>query len=153
MPTFLDSLGPAHGLRDLSEQIVADAVRTTRAAAPGVVVSTHTETSSPLPLPVEMSRQASYVVVGSRGLGVLGSLVAGSTTVGLMARAHAPVLTYGKPPREDDAPVVLGGDGSPENAEAIAVAFDTAAVHQRRLVAIYVVRTPLIVVPQGGGRT
>lgn len=153
VPAIFAGLGPADGLREYAEQVVEEAVKVAKAVAPELHIQTLIETSFPLPLLVELSNLASFVVVGSRGLGPLGGLLAGSTATDLIARAHCPVvITHGLPGNsEDTRPVVLGIDGSPENSPAVGVALDVAATHRRSVLAVYVVQSPAN--PEGGETT
>ena len=58
--------------------------------------------SHPVPILVGASRTADLVVVGSRGLGNLGSALLGSVSHGLLHRAHCPVAVVR--PREEITP-------------------------------------------------
>lgn len=79
---------------------------------------------------VDVSREASLVVVGDRGRGTLRAAFLGSTAFGTSAHAACPVLVVrsGTARTPDaDHPVVVGADGSPSSARALAVAADVAA--------------------------
>src|SRR5690625_3823027 len=86
---------------------------------------------------LEAARTASLVVVGTRGLGAVGSLFLGSVSGRVSARATSPVVVV--PPEfdaRDDGPVVVGVDGSAHADEALRFAFTEAS---RRGVGVVVV--------------
>lgn len=77
-------------------------------------------------------------VVGSTGLGAIGRLLLGSVSTSLMHHAHGPVAII-RTTRDlaDDAPVVVGIDGSPASETATALAFDEASRRGVPLVALH----------------
>ena len=81
------------------------------------------------------------IVVGTRGLGEFCWHMLGSVSSGLLHHAHCPVAIVHDPDsagREirDDAPVLLGVDGSPASEAATALAFDEASRQRVPLVAL-----------------
>ena len=81
------------------------------------------------------------VVAGSSGMGAVGRLLMGSVSTGLVHHAHCPVAVIR--PEEasaanQNAPVLLGIDGSPASEAATAWAFDEASRHGVPLVALHV---------------
>jgi nucleotide-binding universal stress UspA family protein len=87
---------------------------------------------------LEDSRHATLVVVGSRGLGSLHSLLLGSVSARLVAHAKVPVVVVRPPaPDGDRVGVVVGVDGSPGSAAAVEFAFDEAAARGAALTAVY----------------
>jgi nucleotide-binding universal stress UspA family protein len=91
---------------------------------------------------VDASRGAQMIVVGARGLGEFGSHMLGSVGSGLLHHAHCPVAIVHDPAsarREirDDAPVLVGIDGSPASEAATALAFDEASRRHVPLVALH----------------
>jgi nucleotide-binding universal stress UspA family protein len=94
----------------------------------------------------EESRGASLVALGSRGLGGFTGLVVGSTSVGLVARAHCPVVVLrGEHDQQPSAgPVVVGVDGTPTGEAAIAFAFEQASARGAELVAVHAWNEPVI---------
>jgi nucleotide-binding universal stress UspA family protein len=91
---------------------------------------------------VDASRDAQMIAVGTRGLDGFGSHILGSVSSGLLHHAHCPVAvihdpdTTGREIRED-APVLLGIDGSPTSEAATALAFDEASRRRVPLVALH----------------
>lgn len=130
-PLYRVPLGPAPGapsgagLRAEAERLLADAWRTARSVAPGVPVETDLVVGEPTSILVGMSKGASRVVVGNRGLGGFAGLLLGSTGVNVSARAHCPVVVVRGADRER-GPVVVGLDGSSESDDALAVAVEEA---------------------------
>lgn len=88
---------------------------------------------------VDHSRHTDLLVVGSRGLGKWSRRVLGSTSSSLVRHAHCPVaIIHDDSHPADDAPVVVGVDGSPASELATEIAFDEAS---RRGVELVVVHT------------
>ena len=90
---------------------------------------------------VDASRDAQMIVVG-RGLDAFGRQMLGSVSSGLLHHAHCPVAIIHDPhaaQREirDDAPVLVGIDGSPASEAATALAFDEASRRRVPLVALH----------------
>ena len=90
---------------------------------------------------VDASRDAQMIVVG-RGLDAFGRQMLGSVSSGLLHHAHCPVAIIHDPDaaqREirDDAPVLVGIDGSPASEAATALAFDEASRRRVPLVALH----------------
>lgn len=77
---------------------------------------------------VERSAAAEMVVIGSRGLGSVASVVLGSTVSHVASHAHCPVVVVQQQGRRD-GPVVVGVDGSAESEQILAWAFDHASRH------------------------
>jgi nucleotide-binding universal stress UspA family protein len=91
---------------------------------------------------VDASRDAQMIAVGTRGLDEFGSHILGSVGSGLLHHAHCPVAVIHDPGlagREirEDAPVLLGIDGSPLSEAATALAFDEASRRRVPLVALH----------------
>ncbi|MEU3764890.1 universal stress protein [Amycolatopsis keratiniphila] len=109
---------------------------------PELVVETAAREWSAVPALVQESLSATMVVLGSRGLGGFTGMLVGSTAVALAHHGHCPiVVARGNQPDgvvPQAGPVVVGTDGSPSSAAALAFAFDEA--HQRKT-ALVVVRT------------
>lgn len=104
------------------------------------VVSTVVE-GSPIDMLLELSRRVTMIVMGSRGLGGLSSMVMGSVSAALVSHAHCPVVVV----REDSSvttetkygPVVVGVDGSPVSEMAVEYAFAEAAARGAVLRAVH----------------
>ncbi|MER5770256.1 universal stress protein [Streptomyces sp. NPDC001985] len=141
-PTLHVSLGPSPvgpkdgGLRNTAERLLSDAVTRARETEPGVVVTQDLVTGEALTVLEAQSRDASLVVVGSRGMGGFIGLLVGSTAVHLAAHGRCPVLVVRGDAR-GTGPVVVAVDGSPEAGAAIGFAFAEAAARGAELVAVH----------------
>ncbi|MDT0309774.1 universal stress protein [Streptomyces sp. DSM 44917] len=127
---------PGSGLRNAADRLVAQAVERARAVAPDVPIATALVTGGPSAVLRAQSRDASLMVVGTRGLGGFTGLLVGSTAVDLAAHGHCPLLVVRGEPAAA-GPVVLGTDGSPANAAATEFAFAEAALRGVELVALH----------------
>ncbi|MBU8811367.1 universal stress protein [Mycolicibacterium goodii] len=89
---------------------------------------------------VDVSKSATMMVVGSRGLGALGGALLGSVSSGIVHHAHCPVaVIHGNQVRPPDprSPVLIGIDGSPSSEDATAFAFDEASRRRVDLIALH----------------
>lgn len=140
IPPIFTHVGPAGGLRAHANDVVSEATEAARAVASEVEVRTVIRTAFPADLLAAESKQAQFVVVGCRGLGSVGRLLAGSVTADLVVRARCPVAVIAHPPPEPDslAPVVVGVDGSPHSEAALEAAIDLATHWHTRLQIVHV---------------
>ncbi|NLV79178.1 MAG: universal stress protein [Rhodococcus sp.] len=94
------------------------------------------------PVLIDVAARADRLVVGSRGLGEVKGLLAGSVSTSVAAHSAAPVVVVrgrtleGAPP--NDGPVVVGIDGSESCRAAVDVAFEEASARGATLVAVNV---------------
>ncbi|MDX1886389.1 universal stress protein [Mycolicibacterium sp. 120270] len=88
---------------------------------------------------VDLSKDADMVVVGSRGLGAFSRVLLGSVSTGLVHHAHCPVAVIhdDAPEVGEDAPVLVGIDGSPASIAATEIAFDEASRRGVDLIALH----------------
>ncbi|GAA2024822.1 universal stress protein [Pseudokineococcus marinus] len=123
-------------MRDLDEQVAAHARRVAEEGAATARRLTTTPVLAlwrlvdPVRALVDVSREASLLVVGNRGRGTLRASLLGSTAFGTSAHAACPVLvvrTGSTRTPGPDRPVVVGADGSPSSGRALVVAADVAA--------------------------
>jgi nucleotide-binding universal stress UspA family protein len=118
------------------------------AVAPGLVVEQADVEGDPAAVLEAESQRAELVVLGDRGLGGFTGLLVGSVAVALSARAACPVVvvrgieTDPAVPRPE--PVVVGVDGSPGSAVAVAFAVDEAVLRGVPLVAVHAWRDVLV---------
>lgn len=106
--------------------------------APGLVVHEAFRLEDPREVLLEMSSEASLVVVGSRGRGRLRSLLLGSVGVALVRHATCPVVVYR--PGNMEAPttgVLVGADSSPESLEVLEFAFRQASLRRLQLTVLH----------------
>jgi nucleotide-binding universal stress UspA family protein len=129
-------------------EAVADAAREfVLRSHPSLTVSTCVATADPRDLLVEAAADAALVVLGSRGLGTVASLLLGSVSVALAAHAPCPVVVARPFPVSTPAPdlsVVVGVQGTAEDAEALTAAFELASAQYRPLDVIHAVGDTLV---------
>jgi nucleotide-binding universal stress UspA family protein len=124
-------LAQARGLLDDTATALTDRYRR-------LIVTQAAVVQGPAGLLVDESATASLVLVGSRGHRVLTRLLGGSVSGQVAAHAHTPVLIV----RESDrvpgtGPVVVGVDGSPSAAAALAFAAEEADARDVPLIAVH----------------
>ncbi|TDQ52287.1 universal stress protein [Actinorugispora endophytica] len=126
--------------------VLSDAETRVRAAHPGLRVRTRTDGGEPIRALVAESEGARLLVVGSRGHGGVASLLLGSTSVGVSARAACPVVVVpaeavGAPDRRRR--VVVGVDGSGVSGEALRFALREAARADGDLTVVHAWQLPV----------
>lgn len=127
-------------VRRHSSRLLATAAQSVREHSDEVPVTTAVSTISAAATLVEESREASMIVVGSRGHGGFTGLLLGSTSMSLVAHAHCPVIVLPAAwsERESHAPrIVVGVDNSPAAELAVAFAMEEASTRGVELVAIH----------------
>ncbi|HEX5596706.1 MAG TPA: universal stress protein [Micromonosporaceae bacterium] len=125
---------------EAAEQMLDKTASELRDTWPDLAVETRQVAGGPAAALIEESRGAQLLVVGSRGLGGFAGLLLGSVGSQVTAHARCPVLVVRpmeQPPAAAD-PVIVGIDGSPGSAPALAVAADEAAARGRPLVVLHV---------------
>jgi nucleotide-binding universal stress UspA family protein len=148
-PTLLSSaMAPndtiTQGQEDQARQIIGQARRVVDEVLGENPQGIHTEVryASVVPTLVEASNDAQMIVVGRSGLGGWGPHVLGSVTSGLLHHAHCPVAVVhasesAQHEIREDAPILVGIDGSAASAAAVALAFDEALHRGVSLVALH----------------
>ncbi|STD00662.1 universal stress protein [Corynebacterium renale] len=109
--------------------------------APDIKIGHTIAEGSPIDMILEMSKEATMVVMGSRGLGGLSGMVLGSVSAAVVSHAYCPVVVV----REDNpvndntkyGPVVIGVDGSEVSQKATEYAFAEANARGAELVAVH----------------
>lgn len=126
-------------LRDESVHVVRRAVHIARDEVPDARVSSASLCGATIPTLAAESRTAAMVVLGSRDLGAVTGVVAGSVGIGLTAYGHCPVVVVrGDGELPVSGPVVVGVDGSPAGEAAVPFAFEEASLRGVPLVAVHV---------------
>lgn len=129
---------------------VARAARIAADTRPDVETTTQVAVGTPIEVLATEARRAQLLVLGDRGLGGLTGLVLGSVAVGVAAHAACPVVIVrgDQVPGGADGgargPVVVGIDGSPLSEDALAFAFEEAALHGADLIAVHAWSATLI---------
>jgi nucleotide-binding universal stress UspA family protein len=88
---------------------------------------------------VDRSKDADLMVVGSRGQGAFSRALLGSVSTALVHHGHCPVVVVhdDAPQLSEQAPVLVGIDGSPASVSATEIAFDEASRRGVELVALH----------------
>jgi nucleotide-binding universal stress UspA family protein len=115
-------------------QVLERAVKIAEDAVKGdkhIDISNELRCSPPVPTLVDLSAEAEMIVVGSNGRGAVGRLLLGSVSSGVVRDAKCPVAVIRDEdplmPHPQQAPVLVGIDGSPASELATAIAFDEAS--------------------------
>jgi nucleotide-binding universal stress UspA family protein len=127
----IDALGLATREVEAHCRAVLDhAKEEVNAADPSIPVTTTTYIGPALTALIDASRNADTVVVGSRGLRPLRALLIGATSLEVAAHAECPaVLVRETATSRPGGRVVVGVDGTPQSAEAVAYGFAYASAH------------------------
>ncbi|WP_418058708.1 universal stress protein [Pimelobacter simplex] len=120
--------------------INAEAVRRVAEAAPDAEVVGLTAPGDPRGVLVELSTDASMIVLGSRGRGTVRSMLLGSVSAAVSRLALCPVVVC-RPPAEEGpgAGVLIGVDGTPESGPVLELGFAHAALHGRPVTVVHCV--------------
>lgn len=129
--------------RMVSDRAVAAAVQ----HRPGVAVSALTLTGDPRAVLLDLARDASALVVGSRGRGPVASLLLGSVSVALASHAPCPLVVVRA--QSDavaavDLSVVVGVDADGDATEALTLGFELAAARYRPLQVVHALGAPAL---------
>lgn len=118
-------------------KIAEDAVKKDRE----IVIKSELRCAPPVPTLVDMSDEAELLVVGNNGRAALARLLLGSVSASLVRSAHCPVAVIRDEdpmmPHPQQAPVLLGIDGSPASELATVIAFDEASRRGVELTALH----------------
>ncbi|GAA3721927.1 nucleotide-binding universal stress UspA family protein [Spinactinospora alkalitolerans] len=139
-------MAPTPEVAERGGAFLAAAAERVGRAHPRLPVQTQVSAREPAPALLAAAEHAELAVVGSRGLGGLGSTFFGSVSLRVAAHAACPVVVI--PPekkggaRGDRRDVVVGVDGSPASAAALRCALREAARIGADLVAVHVLRAP-----------
>ncbi|WP_433131031.1 universal stress protein [Micromonospora sp. CA-240977] len=130
-PGVAPGVWPDETARRQVEDLVGKAAADAAATHPGLTITGQVYDGPPALVLQERSAEAGVLVLGSRGHGGFGGLLAGSTAVSVAAHAHCPVVvvrdgTAGGP----DDPVAVGVDGSEPSLVALGFAAERAARRQ-----------------------
>ena len=134
--------GLARWQRDRGRRLVDEAFKLVEEASQhGGPAEVHSEVlaSAAVPTLVELSKEAELVVTGCRGSARWPGQLLGSVSSGLVRYAHCPVAIVHDedPSHPNEAPVLVGIDGSSASELATAIAFDEASHRNVGLVALH----------------
>ncbi|MFT4127551.1 MAG: universal stress protein [Gordonia sp. (in: high G+C Gram-positive bacteria)] len=130
--------------QDVVEAIREDATDAVRAAAalaeetaPGLTVHSSIVAGDAARVLLELGKEASTIVLGTRGLGSVKGLFLGSVSTTVAAHAHGRVVVVPGAARTEAGPIVVGIDDSAVSVAAITEAFRQAALHGTTLIAVH----------------
>jgi nucleotide-binding universal stress UspA family protein len=118
-------------VRSAAERLLDTVRRDLRADRPDLVIQSEVVAGEPVPVLLHEATESSALVLGTRGLGELRDLAAGSVMAHLTTHASSPVVVVpaGWEERTDIGDeIVVGVDGSEQSAAAIDFAFRYADV-------------------------
>jgi nucleotide-binding universal stress UspA family protein len=137
-PGVAPGVWPDEEARRQVEELVGRAARDAGAAHPELTVTGEVLDGPPALVLQEASVDAGLLVLGTRGHGGFGELLAGSTAVTVAAHAHCPVVVVRDGTTDRwTGPVAVGVDGSECSLLALGFAYEQAAA---RRVPLHVVR-------------
>lgn len=149
-PEMPMSMGMAAWQEEDGRQVLEQAVKIAEQAMQAhreITIHSELRWSPPVPTLVELSAEAELVVLGSYGRGAVARAVLGSVGSALLRRAKCPVAVVrdqdpaaadpAHPAQLQQAPVVVGIDGSPVSERATAIAFDEASRRGVELKAVH----------------
>ncbi|MGD7003504.1 universal stress protein [Corynebacterium halotolerans] len=147
MPQFLYAEGmvpPQELFDDLQAETmekVEEARSIAHEVAPELKIGHTIAEGSPIDMLLDMSRDVTMIVMGSRGLGGLSGMVMGSVSAAVVSHASCPVVVVrdDNPVNEDTkyGPVVVGVDGSEVSQRATEFAFAEAEARGCELIAVH----------------
>ncbi len=130
MPIYGDlPLPDLSDVRAFGIELLENAAARVAELAPEVEVSTHAVDDDAARFLIEESARASLIVLGSRRLASVGSVLLGSVSAAVSARAQCPVVVLRGPAgmAAERAAVVIGVDGHPSSESVIEFGFDYAS--------------------------
>lgn len=147
MPQYLYAEGmvpPQELFDDLQNETmekIDEAREIAHKVAPDLKIGHTIAEGSPIDMLLELSKDVTMIVMGSRGLGGLSGMVMGSVSAAAVSHADCPVVVV----REDSnitestkyGPVVVGVDGSEVSQKATELAFEEADARACELVAVH----------------
>lgn len=143
-PAIPVSAGVAVWQQEQGQQILEQAVKIAEDAVTadrGIQINSELRCAPPVPTLVAMSDEAEMLVVGSNGRGAMARFLLGSVSSSVVRSARCPVAVIRDEdplmPHPQQAPVLVGIDGSPASELATAVAFDEASRRGVELVALH----------------
>ncbi|MFJ8582849.1 universal stress protein [Micromonospora sp. NPDC093277] len=126
-PGVTPGIWPDETARQQVEELVRSAAASAAADRPGLTVHGEVFDGPPALVLQERSAQAGMLVLGTRGHGGFGGLLAGSTAVSVAAHGHCPVIVVRDGKAATSGPVLVGVDGSESSRLALGFAVERAA--------------------------
>ncbi|MEP9413204.1 universal stress protein [Gordonia sp. VNQ95] len=122
-------------IRQDATDAVHAAAKVAEEAAPGLTVHCSIVDGDASRVLLELGKDASAIVLGTRGLGGVKGLFLGSVSTTVAAHSHGRVVVIGGPSK--DGPVVVGVDDSKVSDGAIKEAYAQASLRNTKLIAVH----------------
>lgn len=131
---------------EVGRRMVDDAERMVHDLDPALEVQTSVRAGSRVGVLVDAAEHGSVVVLGHRTRSLAGRVLTSSTTTGVAARAHCPVVSIpdGWAEGGELGRVVVGVDESDASHDALDIAFGEARRRRARLVVLHAWRLPTV---------
>ncbi|GAA1071741.1 universal stress protein [Nocardiopsis composta] len=138
-------MNPMPEVADRASGLLTTAVGRVAETQPGLKVRSEVSLTDPASALLEASEEAELVVVGSHGLGGVGSLFLGSVSIRVSARASCPVAVVPPESRVErtSGRIVVGVDGSELSDAALRFALDEAARTGSELTVVHAWHPPV----------
>lgn len=120
-----------------AEKVLTLATQAVHEDTPTVEVTTEIAEDAADKALVRLSRTAKLVVIGCEDVHPAAALLLGSTSLSVATHAHAPVAVWRRVPPASGQSVVVGVDGAPAGAAALATAFELADILDAPVTAIH----------------
>jgi nucleotide-binding universal stress UspA family protein len=129
---------------EVGRRLVDDAERLVGDVDPGIEVGTSVKGGSRVGVIVDAGEHASVIVLGHRSRSLASRVLTSSTTTGVAARAHCPVVSVPDNwvPGGNRGRVVVGIDESDASHDAVDLAFGEARRRDAELVVLHAWRLP-----------
>lgn len=130
-----------YNARGEAEAVIARARHLAWEISPDLVVDEIIAEGNPIDLLLSLSGEVTMIVMGSRGLGGLSSMVMGSVSAAVVSHADCPVVVVRQHTNVNAdnmyGPVVVGVDGSEVSRKATECAFAEAYARGAELIAVH----------------
>ncbi|WP_433380726.1 universal stress protein [Streptosporangium sp. CA-115845] len=126
-----------------SQKVLAAAEETARSRQPGIEVTTTLIEGPPSLVLREQGKEATELVVGTRGLGGFAGALIGSVSVHVAGHVHCPVVVVRPGQAGAHGEITVGLDDSDACEPALAYAFEQARLRGSTLRALYAWQVPV----------
>jgi nucleotide-binding universal stress UspA family protein len=124
-------------LQEFSERAIDAAVIRVKEVAPGLAVDTRLVHGAPAVVIADSGAEALMIVVGARGVGGFAALLLGSVSRYVAMHAECPVAVIREQVDAVHREIVVGVHDLKESTQALAFAFEEAAMREAELVAVH----------------
>lgn len=138
MHAGIDLRDMRESLQEAGEELLAQEAARVRAQYPSLEVTTTNAAADPRDLLLDLSETAEIVVVGSRGLGAVPSLLLGSVSTAITRHAHCPVVVIRPSSRvARGRGVLVAVDGTEHAVSTLEFAFQVASWQHATLTVVH----------------